>query len=96
MGICCSSFVQINAGTSGRDYLVPEGITRHISVSNSNLLVCRHWLGTYKFLKVNTLGWGKSGGVKELVYILFLSTDLFWKVDVVGSSSNLFTCYRSD
>lgn len=47
MGICCSTFVQINAGTSGRDFLTPEGITRHPSVWNSNLLVCRwgHWCG---------------------------------------------------
>ena len=41
MGILCSTFVQINAGTSGRDLLTPEGIWWHPSVAKSNLLVCR-------------------------------------------------------
>lgn len=48
MGICCSTFVQVNAGTSGRDLLTPEGIARHLSVSNSNLLTCRWAMGRWE------------------------------------------------
>lgn len=41
MGICCSSFVVINMGTSGRDYLTPEGNGNQPSVAASNSLLAR-------------------------------------------------------
>lgn len=41
MGICCSSFVVINMGTSARDYLNPEGNTCYPSVSSSNTMLSR-------------------------------------------------------
>ena len=41
MGICCSTWVQINAGTSQQDELVPEGFEKHRSVASSNKMVSR-------------------------------------------------------
>ncbi|CAE7403155.1 unnamed protein product [Symbiodinium pilosum] len=38
---CCSSFVQINSGTSGRDMLTPEGRVNLPSVARSNKLLSR-------------------------------------------------------
>ena len=38
---CCSSFVQINSGTSGRDLLTPEGQLAHPSVMRANKLLSR-------------------------------------------------------
>ena len=40
-GTCCSSFVNINSGTSGRSALVPEGCDAVPSVRSSNKLLCR-------------------------------------------------------
>lgn len=40
-GICCSSWVAINRGTSCRDYLNPHGHPTHFSVALANLLVSR-------------------------------------------------------
>ncbi len=44
MGICCSTFVNINMGTSGRDVLNPEGNTGYTSVSMGNSMVSRKGL----------------------------------------------------
>lgn len=41
LAVCCSSWVRINAGTSLRDALVPEGFEEHRSVASSNLMVSR-------------------------------------------------------
>ena len=40
-GTLCSSFVQINMGTSFRDVLTPEGMTSQPSVARSNKLLAR-------------------------------------------------------
>ena len=41
LGICCSTFVNINMGTSGRDCLTPEGQTEYMSVALANCMVSR-------------------------------------------------------
>ena len=40
-GICCSSWVHVNSGTSKRDYLTPMGCGSFPSVQTANLLVAR-------------------------------------------------------
>ena len=40
-GICCSSWVHINAGTSHRDVLTPMGCQAFESVKRANLIVSR-------------------------------------------------------
>ena len=40
-GICCSSWVHMNCGTSHRDYLNPMGFEEFPSVRQANLLVSR-------------------------------------------------------
>ena len=41
LGICCSTWVSINAGTSGRDDLMPMGREHYRSVAASNQMVSR-------------------------------------------------------
>ena len=41
LGVQCSSWVSMNAGTSQRDWLVPMGYEEHESVRSSNLMVSR-------------------------------------------------------
>ena len=40
-GICCSSWVHLNSGTSHRDYLNPHGHPLYPSVQLANKLVAR-------------------------------------------------------
>lgn len=41
MGILCSTWTIVNAGTSGRDVLCPMGRVEYESVSSANLMVAR-------------------------------------------------------
>ena len=40
-GVCCSSFIPINMGTSGRDLLCPEGNEQVVSVRKANKMMGR-------------------------------------------------------
>lgn len=40
-GICCSSWIHMNSGTSKRDYFTPMGCRAFQSVEMANLLVAR-------------------------------------------------------
>ena len=40
-GVCCSSFIPINRGTSSRDILCPEGNEQVVSVRKANKMMSR-------------------------------------------------------
>ena len=40
-GICCSSWIHMNSGTSKRDFLTPMGCPAFASVEKANLLTAR-------------------------------------------------------
>ena len=48
-GICCSSWVHLNSGTSHRDYLNPHGHPLYPSVQLANRLVARLGFGVLAF-----------------------------------------------
>lgn len=64
IGVPCSSYVGINAGTSGRDFLLPMGLPWVLSVVSSNLVTgrslccsCRPFLKTYVQTKYDYFTW---------------------------------------
>lgn len=54
-GICCSSWIHMNCGTSGRNHLSPMGCESYPSVQCANMLVSRlGWVLSHQF--VTTIG----------------------------------------
>ena len=52
-GICCSSWIHMNSGTSNRDYLTPMGCEAFQSVQSANLMVsrlgCKELVGAFSW-----------------------------------------------
>ena len=90
LGICCSSFVAINAGTSGRDYLTPMGRTQYPSVAKSNQMVSRRFAQIIiraPFLQY--LRWLLDGQCDlrcSLLLLLVQMANMVWVVENPGSS----------